>query len=158
MIFVTVGSQMPFNRMLNIVESWAKIYSHESIIAQVGITSEKFKYLECYESFPPSDYQKKIEQAEIIIGHAGMGTILTSLEAGKPLLIMAREGKRHETRNDHQIATKNWVKSWPNIFEFNSIETLEAAYQSAISSDSLSVRNQYSESCLVDFLSEIINS
>ena len=41
----------------------------------------------------------------MIVAHAGMGSILTALEYGKPILVMPRRGDLRETRNDHQIAT-----------------------------------------------------
>lgn len=34
-----------------------------------------------------------------------MGSILTALELGKPILVMPRRGDLDETRNDHQLAT-----------------------------------------------------
>ena len=34
-----------------------------------------------------------------------MGTIITALELGKPILVVPRLGKLGETRNDHQVAT-----------------------------------------------------
>ncbi|WP_281544135.1 glycosyltransferase [Grimontia sp. SpTr1] len=157
MIFVTVGSQMAFDRMVNIVDEWAKKTSRNDIVAQIGMSSEKFDNIDCYEGFTSEEFKNKIEQADVVIGHAGMGTILTCLEIGKPLLIMAREGSLKETRNDHQIATKNWVKDWDYIFEFHSIETLESAYNAAIAIKSLPTRNQHSESELVDFLKEVIH-
>jgi UDP-N-acetylglucosamine transferase subunit ALG13 len=45
--------------------------------------------------------------AELIVAHAGMGTIITALELGKPILVMPRREYLHETRNDHQVATVN---------------------------------------------------
>jgi UDP-N-acetylglucosamine transferase subunit ALG13 len=34
-----------------------------------------------------------------------MGSILTALQFGKPILVMPRRGDLRETRNDHQVAT-----------------------------------------------------
>lgn len=34
-----------------------------------------------------------------------MGSILTALQYGKPILVMPRRGDLKETRNDHQVAT-----------------------------------------------------
>jgi UDP-N-acetylglucosamine transferase subunit ALG13 len=34
-----------------------------------------------------------------------MGSIITALEYGKPIIVMPRRGDLRETRNDHQIAT-----------------------------------------------------
>ncbi|MGF1766063.1 hypothetical protein L4D06_01550 [Enterovibrio makurazakiensis] len=149
---------MPFDRMIDIVNQWAKENSLKNIVAQIGRSSQQFDYITCNEDFPPNEFQQKIEQADVVIGHAGMGTILTCLEIGKPLLIMAREGSLKETRNDHQIATKEWVKDWDHVFEFDSMESLESAYQMAMSLTSLPSNNQHSESQLVEFLKTVINS
>ena len=34
-----------------------------------------------------------------------MGTLITALEFGKPIIAMPRRGDLRETRNDHQVAT-----------------------------------------------------
>ncbi len=46
-----------------------------------------------------------MQAATAIVAHAGMGTILTALEMGKPLLVMPRRAALGEHRNDHQLAT-----------------------------------------------------
>ncbi len=105
MIFLTVGSQMPFDRLVRAVDTWAGEHARADVFGQIG-TAE---YLPC--NFPyvsvlsTAEYSRRVEQATIIISHAGMGTILTALEHGKPLLVMPRLGSLDETRNDHQIAT-----------------------------------------------------
>ena len=43
--------------------------------------------------------------ADAIVAHAGMGTILTALELGKPLLVLPRRASLGEHRNEHQLAT-----------------------------------------------------
>ena len=43
--------------------------------------------------------------ADAVVAHAGIGTILTALELGKPLLVMPRRAEFGEHRNDHQLAT-----------------------------------------------------
>jgi hypothetical protein len=34
-----------------------------------------------------------------------MGSIISALELGKPIVVMPRRGRLRETRNDHQVAT-----------------------------------------------------
>ena len=41
----------------------------------------------------------------LIVAHAGMGSIITALEYGKPIIVLPRRGQLRETRNDHQFAT-----------------------------------------------------
>jgi len=40
-----------------------------------------------------------------VIAHAGMGTILSALQFGRPLIVMPRLAQFGEHRNDHQLAT-----------------------------------------------------
>ena len=53
----------------------------------------------------PEDFASRMEWADVVVSHAGMGTILSALVAGIPLVLMPRRGAWQETRNDHQVAT-----------------------------------------------------
>jgi hypothetical protein len=44
------------------------------------------------------------------VAHAGMGTILSALELGTPVLVMPRRAALGEQRNDHQVATARRFK------------------------------------------------
>ena len=46
-----------------------------------------------------------MQRAKVIVAHAGMGSIISALELGKPIVVMPRHGALRETRNDHQVAT-----------------------------------------------------
>ena len=45
-----------------------------------------------------------------------MGTVISALQMGKPLLIMPRQCKFGEQRNDHQLASAEAFGRRPNIF------------------------------------------
>ena len=55
------------------------------------------------------------DSADAIIGHAGIGTIITALQLAKPLLVMPRQGALRETRNDHQLATARRFCNFPSV-------------------------------------------
>jgi len=105
MIFVTVGAQMPFDRLIQAVEAWSKQHPTEEVLAQIGPHGWRPQHMPFVEFLDPKEFRQNVEKARVVISHAGMGTILTALERGKPLLIMPRRGDLQETRNDHQIAT-----------------------------------------------------
>lgn len=46
-----------------------------------------------------------MENAEIIVAHAGMGSILTALSMGKQIIVMPRRAALNEHRSDHQMAS-----------------------------------------------------
>ncbi len=105
MILVTVGAQMPFDRMVQAVDEWAGTRRNGEIFAQVGSTEYRPKHIHWTKFLDPPEFRKKFQAARVVIAHAGMGSIITALEMGKPILVMPRLGNLGETRNDHQVAT-----------------------------------------------------
>ena len=107
MIFVTVGSSTPFDRLIAAVDGWAGIRCHTDVIAQIGNSQYKPKYIQVVSSLEPTEFRNRVENAKFVVAHAGMGSIITALELGKPIIIMPRREHLQETRNDHQFATAN---------------------------------------------------
>jgi UDP-N-acetylglucosamine transferase subunit ALG13 len=105
MIFVTVGSQMPFDRLIAAVDEWAGRNPGCDVFAQIAASALQPRHMRYTNFMTPEDYTRALQDAQLIVGHAGMGTIITALEMGKQLLVMPRLGNLHETRNDHQVAT-----------------------------------------------------
>ena len=108
MIFVTVGHELRFDRLIKALDDWSLASGNHDIFAQVaelgedGYQPKNFKW----QSFlNPDEFKSSFEKADLIIAHAGMGTIITALTLKKPLVIVPRKGALKETRNDHQIAT-----------------------------------------------------
>jgi UDP-N-acetylglucosamine transferase subunit ALG13 len=105
LIFVTVGAQMPFDRMVRAVDRWAQACGREDVVAQIGPTDWRPAHIRWTRFLDPAQFREHVESARVVIAHAGMGSILTALELGKPIIVMPRRGELRETRNDHQVAT-----------------------------------------------------
>jgi UDP-N-acetylglucosamine transferase subunit ALG13 len=105
MIFVTVGSQMPFDRLIRAVDEWAEARGRSDVFAQTGSTDFLPKKISAKQLMDPVEFRKCVETADFIVAHAGMGSIITALECGKRIIVMPRRGYLNETRNDHQVAT-----------------------------------------------------
>jgi UDP-N-acetylglucosamine transferase subunit ALG13 len=105
MILVTVGAQMPFERLVRTVDEWAAGHERNDVFAQIGPTTWRPRHIGWANFLPPEDFRKRVSEAAIVVAHAGMGSIITALELGKPILVMPRRGHLKETRNDHQVAT-----------------------------------------------------
>lgn len=117
MIFVTVGSQMPFDRLIAGVAQWAAAQAEApDVLAQVGDSEFAPMELRSVRSLSPEEFRSAISNAEVIVAHAGMGSVLTAMEFGKPLVVLPRKGVLRETRNDHQIATARWLAAKEGIF------------------------------------------
>lgn len=105
-IFVTVGSDVPFDRLLQAVDKWAGTTSLKpKIFAQIGNSNLVPKNFEYCKFLKPSEFTNQLEACHIVIAHTGMGSILSALRSRKSILTLPRHGSLGETRNDHQIAT-----------------------------------------------------
>ena len=105
MIFLTVGTQFSFDRLVKAVDKAVEAGRiTESIYAQTGRSGYQPHNFDTTLSLEKNLFDKYIRQARYIISHAGMGTIATALSNNKPLLVMPRQKKFGEVVNDHQIA------------------------------------------------------
>lgn len=105
MIFVTVGSQEPFDRLIGAVDEWARLRTRGDVFAQIASSRLQPRHIKFTQFIEPSEFTRIMEVASLIVAHAGMGSIISALELGKPIVVMPRRAEFRETRNDHQVAT-----------------------------------------------------
>ena len=125
MIFLTVGTQFPFDRLVRFVdEAISQNRFEEEIFAQIGDSSYRphnFKYVESLEK---SEFDSWMQRASGIISHAGIGTLKMALDSEKPLLVMPRLKKYGEVVNDHQVAIARKFEELGHILVAYDIEDL----------------------------------
>ena len=105
MIFVTVGTQLTFDRLIRAVDDWAGQRGRSDVFAQIGPSAYKARHIQAMPFVSPKECLEKMRQADAIVAHAGMGSIIGALELGKPIVVMPRLARLGEHRNDHQLAT-----------------------------------------------------
>ncbi|SDF74964.1 UDP-N-acetylglucosamine transferase subunit ALG13 [Limimonas halophila] len=106
MIFVTVGTQLPFDRLVSAVAAWHRKHADHEIFAQVGASTAAPPF----PSVPFLDgpaFARTFDKADLVVSHAGIGTVLACWAREKPLVVMPRAHALGEHRTDHQIATVN---------------------------------------------------
>lgn len=115
MIFVTVGTQLAFDRMVNTVDAWASAHPDVEVYGQIGPSALTPQHMGSSSFLSPTEVDAYFKRATLIVAHAGMGSILTALRYRKPILIMPRQAALGEHRNDHQLATAKWLGSKPGV-------------------------------------------
>lgn len=135
MIFITFGTQScDFSRCIHMIEDLISTYKiDEDIIAQTGYTSCNSTLFKHFSFVNEADYQRYIENARIIISHAGTGALFSSIKKGKKVIAVARLNKYGEMVDDHQTeivkklskdgyildGTHSLIDAWKKLDDFN---------------------------------------
>lgn len=125
MIFVTVGSMFPFDRLIRSVDELVrdKVIT-DPVEAQIGDGSYEPKHMPFDRFLSKPEYEAKLQRAEMIIAHAGAGTIALALAHHKPLLVLPRQAKFAEHVNDHQIPTARKFAELEHVLVAHQAEDL----------------------------------
>ncbi len=105
MIFVTLGTNdKQFVRLLDAVEKAIEDkVINDRVVVQAGFTKYESKNMEIFDSMDRDKFSSFMNEADLIITHGGVGTIMTALQERKKILAAARLAQYHEHVNDHQI-------------------------------------------------------
>lgn len=127
MILVTVGTQIPFDRLITLVDEWvSESGTKQEVVAQVGSVVYNSKNMTVFQSVEPEQFETYINKCDFIISHAGMGSILTALRVKKPIVIFPRKADLGEHRNDHQLATARSFSNVEGVYVVNNKDELFA--------------------------------
>lgn len=133
MIFATVGTQLPFDRLMNGLNSWAIRNPNVPIFAQVCSGTLELSHIKTVSYLSQSEFRARFETSRLIVAHAGMGTILSAAELNKPIILMPRRAKFQEHRNDHQQDTAKEMARLSNVTIAEDGEALHEALDRAVS-------------------------
>lgn len=115
MILVTVGTQLPFDRFVEIVDRIAPSVDEE-IFAQTGQGKYRPRNMRSQGVVGPIQFEELVAQCSRIVSHAGIGTIVMAQKHCKPMILFPRLGALDEHRNDHQLATVRALSGRPGIY------------------------------------------
>lgn len=135
MILLTVGSELPFSRLVAAFDCWCLENPDLEVKAQIGEVQPSDyvpKAMEWVRLLSAADFGRLQDSAHIIVAHAGMGSIISALTLGKPIVILPRRAQLGEHRNDHQLATATRFKDREGVFVAWSETELASAVNAAL--------------------------
>ena len=126
MVFVTVGTQdKPFERLLRkIEEQIIKGNIKDQVIVQSGCTIYNSDKMEIIDLMDGNTFKKYLTNADLIITHGGVGTILEGLKLNKKIIAVPRLSVYREAVNDHQKQICNEFKEKGYILS-DDVDNLE---------------------------------
>lgn len=134
MIFVTVGSMLPFDRLIAEMDRWSAAHSAMRVFAQIGSGAFEPKQMRWERMVPPQAFEDHVREADLIVAHAGMGSVITAAEFGKPIVLVPRYAAQREHTTDHQVHTADWLRGRPGIHIATRDDDLGATVEKALGS------------------------
>ncbi len=102
-ILVTVGTQRHYS-FRRLFDRLAKILPDScEVLWQVGNKEGLDLPGRVVEKLSPIDLQSEVEEADLVISHAGIGSTLMALQAGKSPVVVPRRASFNEHVDDHQL-------------------------------------------------------
>ena len=129
MIFVTLGTQdKPFNRLLESVQKEIdKGNIKTRVVVQAVCTKFKSDDMEIFDLIPMDDFEKLMNECDLLITHGGVGSIISGLNKDKKVIAAARLYEYGEHVNNHQQQIiENFSKSG-YIIALDDFEKLDEA-------------------------------
>lgn len=155
MMFVTVGTgPRGYDRLVRGVDAIAPEFDEE-IQVQIGRGDYVPDNVDWFRFTSEDAIHKLYRTANVVIAHAGAGTLLTALSYEKPIVVLPRREKHGEHNDDHQIELADALRDRPDVFVIDTTDELKPAVEKARSHPGGSTTQSES---LVQFLSEYIDT
>jgi len=102
-IFVTLGTIHPyrFDRLVDRLVQAAP--PGTEFTWQLGVTGRSDLPGKVTAEMSSAEFESAIASADLVVTHAGVGTIMGLLDAGKPTLVVPRRKSKNEHVDDHQL-------------------------------------------------------
>lgn len=129
MIFVIVGSQkFPFDRLIREVDRLnSNGIIRDEVVAQIGVCGFEPEHLQWQRFMDKQVFDSYIERCDLLITHAGEGSIMTGLLKGKKVIAVPRYERLGEHVSDHQLEIARALEKQNCIVNIEDITALESA-------------------------------
>lgn len=131
MIFVIVGSQkFPFDRLIREMDQLkADGKIKDTVVAQIGTATYVPRHIEWVRFLDKRDFDNYIETCDILVTHAGEGSIMTGLIYHKKVIAVPRYEKLGEHVSDHQLEIARALEKQNCIINVEDIAQLGTAIE-----------------------------
>lgn len=126
-LFVILGTQkFPFHRLLKAVEEIIKegLFTKDEVLVQSGIFEPDRESINFVNSIPVDQFNSILQNAEIVITHAGVNSILSCMRLQKHFIIAPRLKQYGEHVDDHQLEIAEVMRTQFNVLVLNDVAQL----------------------------------
>jgi UDP-N-acetylglucosamine transferase subunit ALG13 len=102
MIFVTIGTSKPFDRLLEALDA-VELAPGEELVVQCGDSDVRPARARCVGFLPFAELVDHLRRARLVVAHAGAGTVIAAVSIGVRPLVVPRLAAHGEAADDHQV-------------------------------------------------------
>ena len=157
MIFLTTGTHnQQFDRLVEKIDKLVQEKKiTEEVLGQIGVSNYKPKNFKFFGFCSQEEFDAYCSQANIVISHGGVGSIMTPLLLMKKTIAVPRYKKFGEHQDDHQMQIVKELEKQNKILAVYDIEDLEKKID-----DAKSWKPNFSKggSKIISFLEEFVRS
>jgi len=128
LIFVIVGSQkFPFERLIREMDRLVeKGVIQDEVVAQIGVSTYEPKHMKWHRFMDKENFDHHIENCDILVTHAGEGSIMTGLLKKRKVIAVPRYERLGEHVSDHQLEIARALEKQNCIINVEDISRLES--------------------------------
>jgi UDP-N-acetylglucosamine transferase subunit ALG13 len=156
-ILISVGTQLPFDRLIRTVDRWAMEGGRTDVIAQIGPTRYRPVAMQSFAHVAYDTFRDLQRECTVMVCHAGMGSIITAMEFGKPIIVMPRNHRLGEHRNGHQFATLRQFGNRPGIYPAQTEVELLSLLERVDELTAYPTLNTIASDVFVEQLADLVN-
>jgi len=127
MIFVTLGTMhLDFARLVRKMDEIAA-RTDERVVIQTGLAATLPTHAEHFAFKPREEISALIVESRLVVTHAGIGSVIDTLKAERPLIVVPRLRRFGEHNNDHQldlaqaVETRGWGRRVLEIADLDAL-------------------------------------
>jgi UDP-N-acetylglucosamine transferase subunit ALG13 len=133
MIFVTVGTDThQLNRLLEEIDRLVENGMIKGrVVAQTGNSTYIPKHYEHYNFLSSDKMSNCIRKSDVVVSHAGIGSIITAREFRRPIVVVPRLKRYGEHTDDHQVQIAKELGRQGKVFAVFDIRDLLTSIKKA---------------------------
>jgi UDP-N-acetylglucosamine transferase subunit ALG13 len=128
MILATIGTSVPFDRLL---DALGRVRTDERLVVQRGRSDWSAAGVQCVDFWPYPVLVEHVRQARVVVTHAGVGSILVCLQNGKRPVVAPRLRRFGEAVDDHQVELGRRLHETGVVTLVEDLELLPKALEAA---------------------------
>ena len=133
MILLTIGTMLPFDRLVRAIDRWAGEHAEEEVVAQIGERGVyEPKNMRWIRLAAPDAFAALVDQSRLLVAHAGTGSFLLAAERARPIVLFPRRAAFNEHTSDHQLQTARWLCQKPGVYVAMTEEELPTVIATAL--------------------------